>query len=296
MPLALLAEILAVIAPLFVLAGLGWIWARRGRPFQIEPITLLATNIGMPCLVLHTMLAAEIDRGMLGTMTLATAIALVTFALVSVAALKLLGLPVRTFTASLTFPNAGNAGLSLCLFAFGQSGLMLGILFFAVASLSNFTLGQALLAGRGNLREVLRSPMIYAVLAGIAGNLAGLHPPLWIMRSLQVAGGIAIPLMLLTLGVSLASLKVADLRNGVILSLLRLSMGVAVGVGLSALLGLSDTARGVFIIQCAMPAAVINYVFAARYNRDPAAVASLVVISTLISFASLPVLLLFVLA
>jgi len=63
--------------------------------------------------------------------------------------------------------------------------------------------------------------MIYAILFGILGNMIALQPPLWVMRSLQVAGGIAIPLMLLTLGVSLATLKVQDLKNGLVLSLLQ---------------------------------------------------------------------------
>lgn len=296
MSFAVLAEIFTVIAPLFVLAGTGFLWAKRGRPFQVETVSLLATNIGTPCLVVHTLLNAEVDRDMIGAMTLATALALAIFMAVSAVALRLLKLPVRSFVPSLTFPNAGNAGLSLSLFAFGQPGLALGILFFAVASLGNFTIGQALLAGRGNLRQVLQSPMIYAVVIGIAGNLLDLHPPLWVMHSLQTAGGIAIPLMLLTLGVSLASLKVQDLRNGLILSVLRLGLGLAVGSGLSLLLGLEGVARGVFIIQCAMPVAVVNYVFAARFNREPAAVASLVVLSTLLSFATLPVLLWLVLA
>lgn len=296
MAFALVAEVFTVIAPLFMLAGLGWLWAKRGRPFQVETVSLLATNIGTPCLVLNVMLAAEIDRAMLGTMILASAAALATFMAASALALRLLKLPVRSFVTSLTFPNAGNAGLSLSLFAYGQPGLALGILFFAVASLGNWTIGQAVLAGRGQLREVLRSPMIYAILAGILGNWAEIHPPLWIMRSLQVAGGIAIPLMLLTLGVSLATLKVQDLRNGLILSVLRLGLGIAVGFGLATLIGLEGAARGVFIVQCAMPVAVVNYVFAVRYNREPAAVASLVVLSTLLSFASLPVLMLLVLA
>lgn len=295
MPLAALAEIFPVIAPLFVLAGMGWLWAKRGRPFQVETVSLLATNIGTPCLVLHTLLATQFERSIIFVMLLACVLALAVFMAASALALKFLHMPVRTFVSSLTFPNAGNAGLSLCLFAFGQQGLALGILFFAVSSLGNFTIGQALMAGRGQLGTVLRSPMIYAVLAGIIGNLTDVQLPQWMMRSLQVAGGIAIPLMLLTLGVSLATLKVQDVRNGIILSVLRLGIGVAVGLGLTMLLGLEGPARGVLIIQCAMPAAVINYVFAARYNRDPPAIASLVVLSTLISFASLPALLLLVL-
>lgn len=293
--LALFAEIFSVIAPLLALAGAGWFWAARGKPFQVETVSLLATNIGTPCLVIHTLLTAEVDGPMIMTMTLATVAALATFMLASAVLLTLLKLPLRDYIASLTFPNAGNAGVSLALFAYGQDGLALGILFFAVASLGNWTIGQSIYAGRGNWREILRSPMIYAVLIGIVGNRLGLQPPLWIMQSLKVAGGIAIPLMLLMLGVSLATLKVQDLRNGLILSALRLGLGVAVGIGLSWAFRLDGVARGVFIIQCAMPAAVVNYLFSVRYGRDSAGVASLVVISTLLSFATLPALLAFVL-
>jgi predicted permease len=295
MPFALLAEIFSVIAPLVVLAGAGWVWAKRGKPYQVDQISLLVTNFGTPCLVIHSLLDAEVDRSMIGTMAFATLIALAVFMAINAAILRVMNLSVRDYVGGLTFPNAGNAGLSLSLFAYGQPGLALGIIFFAVTSLSNFTLGQSILAGRGNLGAVLRSPMIWAVLIGVAGNLLQIHPPLWIMRSLQVGGGIAIPLMLFTLGVSLATLQVSDLKRGLLLSALRLIAGIAAGFGLSELLGLDGAARGVFIIQCAMPVAVVNYIFAVRYNRDPQTMASLVVISTLLSFATLPALLALVL-
>ncbi|WP_341911142.1 AEC family transporter [Ferrovibrio terrae] len=295
MSFALFAEIFSVIAPLVVLAGAGWLWAARGKPFQVDQISLLVTNFGTPCLVIHALLAAEVDRSMIGTMALATLSAIVVFMAINAAMLRLMKLSVRDYVSGLTFPNAGNAGLSLSLFAYGQPGLALGIIFFAVTSLTNFTIGQSILAGRGNLAAVLRSPMIYAVLIGVAGNLLQLQPPVWVMRSLQTAGGIAIPLMLFTLGVSLATLKVNDLRRGLLLSALRLLAGLGAGFGLSWVLGLEGVARGVFIIQCAMPVAVVNYIFAVRYNRDPQTMASLVVISTLLSFATLPALLALVL-
>lgn len=295
MSLALIAEVFSVIAPLVVLAGAGWLWSKRGKPFQVEQISLLVTNFGTPCLVIHSLLVAEVDRAMIGTMALATVIAMAAFMAINAVVLRMMNLSVRDYVAGLTFPNAGNAGLSLSLFAYGQPGLALGIIYFAVTSLTNFTVGQSILAGRGNLATVFRSPMIWAVLIGVAGNLAEIHPPLWILRSLQVAGGIAIPLMLFTLGVSLATLRVNDLKRGLLLSALRLVAGLAAGFGLSWLLGLEGVARGVFIIQCAMPVAVVNYIFAVRYNRDPQTMASLVVISTLLSFATLPALLALVL-
>lgn len=293
--MAMMAEIFAVIAPIFVLAGLGFIWAKRRLPFPTDSIGLLATNIGTPCLVIATLIKADISRDDLGLMALATLLALSSFLLLGAAALHLLKLPMRSFLPSLGFPNTGNAGLSLCLFAFGAPGLALGLVFFALTSFGNFAVGQSIYAGRGNWREVARSPVVYAVPLAALGNIFHVELPLFLMRSLETAGSIAIPLMLLTLGVSLANLRVTELRVALLLTALRLGFGLAVGVALAWAFGLTGVARGVLIIQCAMPVAVMNAIFAARYNRDPAAVAGLVVVSTLISFATLPLLLLVVL-
>ncbi|WP_290978513.1 AEC family transporter [Ferrovibrio sp.] len=288
----MMAEIFAVIAPIFVLAGLGFIWAKRRLPFPTDSIGLLATNIGTPCLVIATLIKADISRDDLGLMALATLLALSSFLLLGAAALYLLKLPMRSFLPSLGFPNTGNAGLSLCLFAFGAPGLALGLVFFAITSFGNFAVGQSIYAGRGNWREVARSPVVYAVPLAALGNIFQVELPLFLMRSLETAGSIAIPLMMLTLGVSLANLRVTELRVALLLTALRLGFGLAVGVALAWAFGLTGVARGVLIIQCAMPVAVMNAIFAARYNRDPAAVAGLVVVSTLISFATLPLLLL----
>ena len=67
------------------------------------------------------------------------------------------------------------------------------------------------------------------------------------------------------------------------------------GVSLANYHGLEGVERGVLIIESAMPVAVFNYLFAQRFNRSPEEVAGMVVISTTISFASLPLLLLNVL-
>jgi len=61
------------------------------------------------------------------------------------------------------------------------------------------------------------------------------------------------------------------------------------------LLGLEGAARGVVILQCTMPIAVFSYLFAAQNNRSPEEVAGTVVLSTLLSFLTLPLLLLYIL-
>jgi predicted permease len=88
---------------------------------------------------------------------------------------------------------------------------------------------------------------------------------------------------------------VGNLRHSLALASLRLVAGFAVGLLVSAALDLGPVERGVVVVQSTMPVAVFNFLFAQRYRTQPAEVAGLVVISTLLSFATLPALMAFLL-
>ena len=75
-----------------------------------------------------------------------------------------------------------------------------------------------------------------------------------------------------------------------------LLIGFAVGVGVAWGFVLPPLEAGVVIVECSMPVAVFNYLFALRYNRSPEAVAGSVVLSTVIGFCLLPLLLWLVLS
>jgi predicted permease len=72
-------------------------------------------------------------------------------------------------------------------------------------------------------------------------------------------------------------------------------LGFGVAVGVAWALDLDRLTAGVLVLQSAMPVAVFNYLFAQIYKRAPEEVAGAVVLSTILSFASLPLLLLYVL-
>jgi hypothetical protein len=101
--------------------------------------------------------------------------------------------------------------------------------------------------------------------------------------------------MLIALGVSLAQINRRYGLKAVRLGVLRLLLGFSVGWLVAELLGLTGVVRGVLITQSSMPVAVFNYLLAIRYNKSPEEVAGAVMISTLLSFATLPALLWFVL-
>lgn len=290
-----MADILSIIAPVFVCAGLGWAWARSGRPFDRDFITSLIADVGAPCLVFSRLTALEVEPTAMAEIAAAALLAMATFAALSYVILRLAGLPRHTFIGPLVFGNAGNMGLPLCFFAFGEQGLALGVCYFATASVLHFTVGIWIWSGKASPGELLRTPLTYAVALAIATISLDIPVPVWLGNTTELLGGFAIPLMLLTLGVSLADMRIDHMGRALALSALRVGMGFAVGVALAAIFELQGAARGVLIIECSMPAAVINYLFAQRYDRSPEEVASVVVISTLIAFVGLPFLLRFVL-
>ncbi len=284
-----------MVVPVFVCAGLGWLWVRAGRAYDRELITRLIMDIGAPCLVFSGLVSLRVEPDLMLRMALASASAMAIFAAVGWLALRATGLPRDVYLAPLMFGNTGNLGLPLCLFAFGEPGLALAVAFFATTAFAQYTVGISLWQGRFSAAELLRTPLAWSAVLAVAVLATGVPLPLWLPRTTELLGGFTIPLMLLTLGVSLGELGVSDLPRTVALSLLRLAMGLATGVLLAGALGLEGIARGVVIVQCATPVAVFNYLFAQRYGRSPEAVASLVVVSNGLAFAVMPLVLHFLL-
>ena len=177
----MLGQLAAIIAPVFACAAIGYLWARLRRPFETEFVTALVTNVGTPCLIASTLTKLTIDIGGFGSMALA---ALAVFAVVGVLgaiALRLVGLPSHSYLPALMFPNAGNMGLPLSLFAFGDVGLALAIAYFTVSSTLQFTLGVSLAAGTASPRRLVRIPLLYAVAISLVLMATGTPLPGWIM-------------------------------------------------------------------------------------------------------------------
>lgn len=284
----MLSILFTVIAPVFLIAFLGWGWVRSGRDFNTPVVTGLVTNIGTPCLIIDTLLKVDLAPQALGQMIYAAAIIHGVFLVVGWVAVKVVRQPVSTFLPGLVFGNTGNMGLPLCLFAFGQEGLALAIAYFVLNAVLLFTLGMQLAAGRASFKELIRTPLIWAVILAVTLLLTDTPLPKWIANTVGLLGGMTIPLMLMALGVSLANLKVKSLGTSLYFSIVRIGMGFSVGWAVAWMMGLEGVALGVVVIESSLPLAVFNYLFAVRYNNRPEEVAGAVVVSTLLSVVALP--------
>lgn len=287
----MLEQLFSIVTPVYLCIAVGFVWRRVGRPIDNSLIADLCMNLGAPCLVFSSLVSLDVNLSALAQLAGVVVAAFVIFAVLGFAVLRAAKLPTASFLAPLVFPNTGNLGLPICLFAFGTEGLLYAVVFFATTSVIQFTAGQWLWSGDASVQRLAQTPLVYAVIAAIAVIASGIEVPTWLMRTTQSLGGITIPLMQFTLGISLATLRVKHLPRSLALGGLRLLMGFAVGVALADLIGLEGVIRGVVILDCAMPAAVINYLFAEKFNRDPDEVAGIVVASTTMSLVALPLIL-----
>jgi malate permease and related proteins len=290
--MALLADLFAIVAPVLVCVALGYGWARAAKPYPLEFMAQLTTRLATPCLIFSSLTRLDLTPAALAEMALVSLAVLGLSVALGVVFLRLAGLKLSHFLPSILFGNSGNIGPPICLFAFGEVGLALAVAFFAIVATAQFSLGVWINSGKLDPRPALKEPMLLATLAAAAFILAGVKPPAWIANSVQIVAGIAIPGMLITLGVSLATLRLTALRLSLTLAIGRLAIGLLAGLALAEAFGLTGPARGVVIIQSAMPIAVTNYILSLRFSGRSAEVAAACLVSTLIGFASLPVLLL----
>jgi predicted permease len=288
------SELFSVIAPVFICAAIGYVWKRQGRPFDAKLITALSVNIGTPCLAFYTLTSTNLEPDAFNRMAAATLVTMIVFVGLYAGVLKAAGWSQKAFLPALTFGNVGNMGLPLSLLAFGEQGLALAISYFAINVILMFSFGVAVAAGAASWRRLLKLPVIYAIAGALAFLYTGTTPPEWISSTTRLLGGLTIPLMLITLGVSLAGLGIRSLPRSFGLSVLRLVSGFAIGWVTAEIFGMEGAARGVLILQCAMPVAVFNYLFALQYDNQPEEVAGTVVLSTALSFLTLPALLWYV--
>jgi predicted permease len=213
--------------------------------------------------------------------------------------LKLDQLTRSAFISSMVFINVGNYGIPLANFAFGPAGMERAIIITVLSGFTINTLGIFLVSwGRASVRQsiinVFKVPLPYAVTLGALINLGYL--PAWdfVMKVADLLGQAAVPIMLIMLGVQISRTSLQG-RWGIMfgVSLTRLIGGAIVGVFFATLLGLQGVTRQVAIVEAAMPTAVMASVLATEFEGDTKLISSIVLLSTLLSLITLPIILFF---
>ncbi|EFW93989.1 Auxin Efflux Carrier [Haladaptatus paucihalophilus DX253] len=304
--MSLLSALTSAILPVLAVAAVGFLLGTV-RDIEVSALGTVTIYVLTPALVFHSLTTSSL--GGETVLTLAAGVLVFTVGMAVVAELvgRALGETEPVLGAlvlSSTFPNAGNYGIPLSQFAFDGVGRSTAILYIAAQSVLTYTLG-VYIASRGDetsnlaaVREVFKLPLVYAVLAAGVVRFLGVVPPAdsAMMSTLKLTGDAAIPIMLLMLGIQLANTDsgAAVARVGVS-NVLKLVVAPVFAVGVVYLLGFSDvTVARVFVLECAMPAAVTPLILCIEYDHGssgglsgPEYVSTAIFVSTL---ASVPVL------
>jgi hypothetical protein len=279
------------LSPILLIAGSGYVLGKR---FQINPRTFsqVLFYFFSPCLVFNSLSKSQLsDSDFLSLVGFAVAVVFLVGLLAwSIgSALRLERHLLAAVMITSMFDNAGNLGLPVTFFAFGDAALARASLIFVIYSSLTNTVGVVIASmGKSGLRQavfgLLKMPAIYALVLGVLFSRQGWQLPLFLDRAVSMAANATIPCMLVLLGIQLQRARWTGQTQALTTAVtLRLLASPIIAVGLSALFGLHGPARQASILEASMPSAVLSTIIATEFDLEPAFVTSVVFVTTILS-------------
>lgn len=282
----MLQSLLGALTPVFLLILLGIVLSRKTDWLSNPSLGTMVSSIGVPALLLNSVLTMNMDVLAMGKLIGVTVLILALMALVTWGFLRLLGHSPRYYLPPLVNPNTGNLGIPVCYALFGNEGLAAAVVISSVVQISHFTLGVGCMSGGFAPRQILRNGPVLALIAGAILMTFNLQLPAPLMKTVQMLGGITLPIMLMMLGHSLAQLTMTDrsmLSRALLFSVWRPVAGVLVALSVVWWLPLTPVEKQTILVQHAMPMAVISYMLTVRYMGPAAEVAMMILLSMPVS-------------
>ena len=291
-------KLFEVLFPVFFVVGIGYYLGKNNPKIDTSFITNFAANIGTPGMIIYSITSTNISFDIFKDYFWYYFIAMTFFALIGVVFLFFLKTKdiIRELPPFI-MPNTGNMGLPICLFAYGSQGLGVSASISALIILAHFTLGIFLADRKFNINVILKNPPFYAIIISVILLYFKVEVPLFVENTTFLLMYATIFLILMSLGISLTRFKVFSFKKALISSFGRVILGPLVGFLLIRYFNLEGFAAGVLLIQCSMPSAVLNYLVASIYSPKKIvdSVASTIVVSTVMSFITVPIVVFFAL-
>ncbi len=277
--------------PILLIAALGY---ALGQWLEVDPksVSRMVFYVLSPFLVFDLLANSQLSNGDIARMM---SFAVVQALLIGAATWvigRALRLERQLFAAVMLttiLVNAGNYGLSLNAFAFGEEALAHASLFFITSALVTYTAGVTIASlGSASLKESLARlagiPAIYAAALGGLFNAFNWPIPFPLERTVSLLSDATIPAMLIVLGLQVQrgqrswEFKALAFATG-----MRLVGGALIALLTAGLLGLRGAALNAGVIEAATPTAVMTTILATEFDARPAFVTSVVFITTLLS-------------
>lgn len=201
--------------------------------------------------------------------------------------------PVLRFTT--IFSNSGYMGVPLMKALFGTEGAFLGSFIIVVFNIFLWSAGYVLFGGKGTkkqiLKKVLTSPAVIAMYAGTLLLVFGFKIPDAIMTAITSIGDMTMPLSMLIIGGVMSRMKFTDIFKDwrvYFSSFIRLIFMPLAGLMISKIIGMPELPGLIIVTALAMPAAANTTIFAEMFDKDSIFASKCVVVSTILSIATIP--------
>ncbi|NET31335.1 MAG: AEC family transporter [Cyanothece sp. SIO1E1] len=291
-----MTALLTAIAPVSLIIVIGFV---VGRTLDLDGKTLsqLIIYILFPALIASSLYRTTLSAQSTVGLVAGFAIASLVLYLIVLGLGKIFNLTPNTqksLVATTLFANTGNLGLPLITFTLGEAGLERAVVYLIAASILIVGVGPALLKGDGikaGMQLTFKLPMFWAMLGGIFLRLFAIKLPLRLDEGIALLGSAAIPIALIMLGMQLAQTRFEFGRYEIGAAGLRLLVAPLVACGIGHLLRLEGLDLQVLVMQGAMPTAVNTIVWVSQFGGDTPRVARTILVSTLMSFLTLPMML-----
>ena len=291
-------KLIEVLFPVFFVIGIGYYLGKKKPDFDNSFITTFASNVGTPAMVIYSITSTGITFEQYTSYFIYYLIAIAGFGLTGLIILYLLKTKdiIREIPVFL-LPNNGNMGIPICLFAYGSQGLGIAASISSLIILLHFTLGVFLADRKFDFNILIKNPPFYAIIFSVTFIYFDLEMPKAIINLTELLTYTAIVLILMSLGIALTKLKVFSFTNSIIASIGRVIIGPVIGFLIIIFFDLSGFGAGVILIQSAMPSAILNYLIGSMYSPKEIVdnIASTIVVSTLMSFITVPIVVFFAL-
>ena len=291
-------KLFEVLFPVFFVVGIGYYLGKKNPKIDTTFITNFAANVGTPAMIIYALTSTGTTFELFKDYFWYYLIAIAAFSVIGIIFLFLLNTKdiIRELPPFI-MPNTGNMGLPICLFAYGSQGLGVAAAISALIILSHFTLGVFLADRKFNIHIILKSPAFYTIIVSVFLLYYEIKTPVFIENTTFLLMYATIFLILMSLGIALTRFKVFSFKKALLCSIGRVIFGPIIGFLLIRYFNLSGFAAGVLLIQCSMPSAVLNYLVASIYSPKKVvdSVASTIVVSTVMSFVTIPIVVFFAL-
>lgn len=297
---------------LIILTGIVFRRLNAGSAVTVRTsINLCVFNVFLPALCLTIFYTAKIDvEAILVPLTAAFSIC------TSLAAAYLVYLPLSKrmgldsgetgiLIIASAFGNVTYLGLPIIIELYGVGAAKYPIYYDLIATTPILWIVGAQIAGRfasipangstssaslhSSLRTIAMLPPLWGCLAGAALQAAHVPIPEFILKALTMLGGIVTPLMIFSVGLAITIPNVKYAAIAAPAALIKLAVSPLVAFAAARLLGVQATALKSCVIEGAMPTMVLSLLIADKFNLNTPLAAFMIVATTTLSFAVLPI-------